>query len=173
MAGGGGAATAAGAAVGMPSQATLPVRRWCEGTAMGAITLDLRSRLGVGPFTLGGVMFKVYIIGDAIRVVRRFSLPNVDEGDMSNNAGGLRLFDIDMIREHGTRDWFYVIDMNYFPGAITLCGLLKSSYIRGESRFSDHRPVYNIFMAKVESARHRRSNLSLIMISGVEGTMID
>ncbi|ONM08907.1 hypothetical protein ZEAMMB73_Zm00001d033907 [Zea mays] len=29
---------------------------------------------------------------------------------------GLRLFDIDMIREHGTRDRFYVIDMNYFPG---------------------------------------------------------
>uniref|UniRef100_A0A804PDF0 Uncharacterized protein n=1 Tax=Zea mays TaxID=4577 RepID=A0A804PDF0_MAIZE len=55
MAGGGGAATAvaAGAAVGMPSQATLPVRRRCEGTAMGAITLDLRPGLGVGPFTLG------------------------------------------------------------------------------------------------------------------------
>ncbi|KQK13439.1 hypothetical protein BRADI_1g10140v3 [Brachypodium distachyon] len=107
----------------------------------------------------GGVLFKVYIVGDAIRVVRRFSLPNVDEGDLSNNAGvfrfprvscaaanaddadldphiaelpprplleilarelrrrlGLRLFNIDMIREHGTRDRFYVIDMNYFPG---------------------------------------------------------
>ncbi|XP_066368894.1 inositol-tetrakisphosphate 1-kinase 3 isoform X3 [Miscanthus floridulus] len=107
----------------------------------------------------GGVMFKVYIVGDAIRVVRRFSLPNVDEGDLSNNAGvfrfprvscaaasaddadldpgvaelpprplleilarelrrrlGLRLFNIDMIRQHGTRDRFYVIDMNYFPG---------------------------------------------------------
>ncbi|AQK50249.1 hypothetical protein ZEAMMB73_Zm00001d049398 [Zea mays] len=61
-------------------------------------------------------MFKVYIVGDAIRVVRQFSLPNVDEGDLSNNAGGLRLFDIDMIREHGTRDRFYVIDMNYFLG---------------------------------------------------------
>jgi inositol-1,3,4-trisphosphate 5/6-kinase / inositol-tetrakisphosphate 1-kinase len=33
------------------------------------------------------VMFKVYIVGDAIRVVCRFSLPNVDEGDLSNNAG--------------------------------------------------------------------------------------
>ncbi|XP_050260299.1 inositol-tetrakisphosphate 1-kinase 3 isoform X2 [Quercus robur] len=29
---------------------------------------------------------------------------------------GLRLFNIDMIREHGTRDVFYVIDINYFPG---------------------------------------------------------
>ena len=51
MVGGGGAAAAA--AVGMPSQATVPVRRRCEGTAMGAITLDLRPGLGVGPFTLG------------------------------------------------------------------------------------------------------------------------
>ena len=51
MVGGGGGATAA--AVGMPSQATVPVRRRCEGTAMGAITLDLRPGLGVGPFTIG------------------------------------------------------------------------------------------------------------------------
>lgn len=29
---------------------------------------------------------------------------------------GLRLFNIDMIREHGMRDVFYVIDINYFPG---------------------------------------------------------
>lgn len=35
-------------------------------------------------------MFKVYIVGDAIRVVRRFSLPNVDVGDLSNNAGVFR-----------------------------------------------------------------------------------
>lgn len=39
---------------------------------------------------IGGVLFKVYIVGDAIRVVRRFSLPNVDEGDLSNNAGVFR-----------------------------------------------------------------------------------
>lgn len=29
---------------------------------------------------------------------------------------GLRLFNVDMIREHGTKDVFYVIDINYFPG---------------------------------------------------------
>lgn len=28
-------------------------RRRCEGTAMGAIALDLRPGLGIGPFTLG------------------------------------------------------------------------------------------------------------------------
>lgn len=26
------------------------------------------------------------------------------------------MFNIDIIREHGTRDHFYVIDINYFPG---------------------------------------------------------
>jgi hypothetical protein len=40
--------------------------------------------------SIGGVLFKVYIVGDAIRVVRRFSLPNVDAGDLSNNAGVFR-----------------------------------------------------------------------------------
>ncbi|KAA8545739.1 hypothetical protein F0562_020810 [Nyssa sinensis] len=29
---------------------------------------------------------------------------------------GLRLFNIDMIRENGTRNLYYVIDINYFPG---------------------------------------------------------
>jgi hypothetical protein len=48
MAGGG-----PGSAAGSPSPATVPVRRRCEGTAMGAVTLDLRPGLGVGPFTLG------------------------------------------------------------------------------------------------------------------------
>ncbi|CAD6207036.1 unnamed protein product [Miscanthus lutarioriparius] len=38
-------------------------------------------------------------------------------------------------------------------------GLMQLSYVRGESRFSDHRPVYSIFMAEVESIRHRRRNM--------------
>ncbi|KAG6498496.1 hypothetical protein ZIOFF_046410 [Zingiber officinale] len=123
----------------------------------------------------GGVLFKVYIVGEAIKVVRRFSLPDVNKREPSNNTGvfqfprvscaaasaddaeldpsiagkvnaedtsdincllanklpprpllenlarelrhrlGLRLFNIDIIREHGTKDRFYVIDINYFP----------------------------------------------------------
>ncbi|XP_077233982.1 inositol-tetrakisphosphate 1-kinase 3-like isoform X2 [Tasmannia lanceolata] len=107
----------------------------------------------------GGVLFKVYIVGEAIKVVRRFSLPDVNKCEVLNNSGvfrfprvscaaasaddadldprvaelpprpllerlakelrrrlGLRLFNIDIIRELGTRDRFYVIDINYFPG---------------------------------------------------------
>ncbi|KAJ3672831.1 hypothetical protein LUZ60_006205 [Juncus effusus] len=107
----------------------------------------------------GGILFKVYIVGEAINVVRRFSLPNVNKHDLLNNNGvfrfprvscasanadeadvdpyiaelpprpllerlskelrrrlGLRLFNIDIIREYGTRDRYYVIDINYFPG---------------------------------------------------------
>ncbi|KAH1253119.1 Inositol-tetrakisphosphate 1-kinase 3 [Glycine max] len=107
----------------------------------------------------GGVLFKVYIVGDAIKVVRRFSLPDVSNWELSKDAGiyrfprvscaaasaddadldptvaelpprplleklakelrwrlGLRLFNLDIIREYGTRDHFYVIDINYFPG---------------------------------------------------------
>ncbi|KMZ61464.1 Inositol-tetrakisphosphate 1-kinase [Zostera marina] len=107
----------------------------------------------------GGVLFKVYIVGDTIKVVRRFSLPDVDEHDLVNNSGvfefprvscasasaeeadldpsiaelpprplleklarglrrrmGLHLFNMDIIREHGTRNRYYVIDINYFPG---------------------------------------------------------
>lgn len=29
----------------------------------------------------GGVLFKVYVVGDAIKVVRRYSLPDLEEGE--------------------------------------------------------------------------------------------
>ncbi|KAK1392990.1 Inositol-tetrakisphosphate 1-kinase [Heracleum sosnowskyi] len=107
----------------------------------------------------GGVLFKVYVVGDAIKVVRRFSLPDVSKRELSKSAGvyrfprvscaaasaddadlepcvaelpprplleklsrelrrrlGLHLFNMDIIREHGTLDRYYVIDINYFPG---------------------------------------------------------
>ncbi|XP_059660472.1 type I inositol polyphosphate 5-phosphatase 4-like [Cornus florida] len=35
-------------------------------------------------------------------------------------------------------------------------GLHQISYVRGESRFSDHRPVYSIFVAEVESINRNR-----------------
>ncbi|KAK7280231.1 hypothetical protein RJT34_25293 [Clitoria ternatea] len=107
----------------------------------------------------GGLLFKIYIVGETIKVVRRFSLPNISKRELSKFSGvfrfprvssaaasaddadldpsiaehpprpllemlarelrhrlGLRMFNIDMIREYGTRDVFYVIDINYFPG---------------------------------------------------------
>ncbi|XP_051182320.1 inositol-tetrakisphosphate 1-kinase 2 isoform X5 [Lolium perenne] len=107
----------------------------------------------------GGILFKVYIIGEAIQVVRRFSVPDVNTYDLLNNVGiyrlprvscaaasadhadldpriaelpprplleklsrelrsrlGLRLFNVDMIRELGANDRYYIIDINYFPG---------------------------------------------------------
>ncbi|KAH9755956.1 Inositol-tetrakisphosphate 1-kinase 3 [Citrus sinensis] len=38
----------------------------------------------------GGVLFKVYIVGEAIKVVRRFSLPDVTKQDLSRSAGVFR-----------------------------------------------------------------------------------
>lgn len=35
-------------------------------------------------------------------------------------------------------------------------GLRQLSYVRGESRFSDHRPVYSVFLAEVESINRSR-----------------
>jgi len=39
---------------------------------------------------LGGVLFKIYIIGEAIKVVRRFSLPNVTKQELSKVEGVFR-----------------------------------------------------------------------------------
>ncbi|XP_068319653.1 inositol-tetrakisphosphate 1-kinase 4-like [Pyrus communis] len=38
----------------------------------------------------GGVLFKVYIIGEAIKVVRRFSLPNISKRELEKLAGVFR-----------------------------------------------------------------------------------
>ena len=38
-------------------------------------------------FLLGGIVFKVYIVGESITVVRRFSLPNHGKRDLSKVAG--------------------------------------------------------------------------------------
>ncbi|KAL9268578.1 Inositol-tetrakisphosphate 1-kinase 3-like protein [Drosera capensis] len=107
----------------------------------------------------GGVLFKVFIVGEAIKVVKRFSLPDICKPEVPGNGGvfhfprvscvaasaddadldpsvaqlpprplleklarelrrqlGLRLFNLDIIREHGKFNNFYVIDINYFPG---------------------------------------------------------
>ncbi|GAB2282348.1 Type I inositol polyphosphate 5-phosphatase 4 [Dionaea muscipula] len=40
-------------------------------------------------------------------------------------------------------------------------GLEQLSYVRGESRFSDHRPVYSIFLAEVESMNRGRIKKSM------------
>ncbi|KAK4757443.1 hypothetical protein SAY87_018744 [Trapa incisa] len=107
----------------------------------------------------GGLLFKIFVVGEAIKVVRRFSLPNISKQEVfkvdsifrfprvSSAAAsaeeaeldpgitelpptpllqklarelrsclGLQLFNIDMIREYGTKDVYYVIDINYFPG---------------------------------------------------------
>jgi len=34
----------------------------------------------------GGVLFKTYVVGDHVRVVRRFSLPDVHEGETFRNG---------------------------------------------------------------------------------------
>ncbi|KVI12395.1 Endonuclease/exonuclease/phosphatase [Cynara cardunculus var. scolymus] len=45
------------------------------------------------------------------------------------------------------RNWRALCDRILWYGR----GLHQMCYVRGESRFSDHRPVYSIFIAEVES----------------------
>lgn len=46
--------------------------------------------IGLSLLVIGGVLFKVYIVGEAIKVVRRFSLPDVTKQDLSRSAGVFR-----------------------------------------------------------------------------------
>ncbi|KAL5576624.1 hypothetical protein UlMin_018323 [Ulmus minor] len=91
----------------------------------------------------GGILFKIYIVGKSIKVVRRFSLPDVSKCELEEVAGVFHFprvscaaatadeADLDpSIAELPQRplleklakelsrmsDVFYVIDINYFPG---------------------------------------------------------
>ncbi|KAF5444274.1 hypothetical protein F2P56_036761 [Juglans regia] len=132
----------------------------------------------------GGILFKVYIVGEIIKVVRRFSLPNFSKHELEKVAGvfrfprvssasasaddadlepsvaehpplllleklarelrrrlGLRLFNIDIIREHGTRDVFYVIDINYFPGY---------------GKMPDYEHIFTDFLLSFVQSKHKK-----------------
>jgi len=39
---------------------------------------------------VGGILFKVYIVGEAVKVVRRFSLPDISKRELSKNPGVFR-----------------------------------------------------------------------------------
>lgn len=137
----------------------------------------------------GGVLFKVYIVGDAIKVLRRFSLPDVSKRELSRSVGvyrfprvssasqsaddadldpriaelpprtllerlarelrrrlGLHLFNLDMIREHGTRDRFYVIDINYFPGY---------------GKMPEYEHIFTDFLLNLAKSKYKKRSTSL------------
>ncbi|KAG0474768.1 hypothetical protein HPP92_014454 [Vanilla planifolia] len=76
----------------------------------------------------GGVIFKVYVVGDYVKCVKRKSLPDVPlekldgiEGSLSflrglRQALKLNLFNFDVIRDSNAANRYFVIDINYFPG---------------------------------------------------------
>uniref|UniRef100_A0A1J3DR20 Inositol-tetrakisphosphate 1-kinase n=1 Tax=Noccaea caerulescens TaxID=107243 RepID=A0A1J3DR20_NOCCA len=167
---------------------------WIDGTAKShqlSLAYDRRSLAELEPPLVlqefvnhGGVLFKVFVVGDVIKVVRRFSLPNVSNCEKSKVDGvfqfprvssaaasadnadldprvaelppkpflealvkelrsllGLRLFNIDMIREHGSKNVFYVIDINYFPGY---------------GKMPDYEQVFVDFFQNLAQAKHKK-----------------
>lgn len=46
--------------------------------------------MGFAVDNTGGLLFKIYIVGETIKVVRRFSLPNISKRELSKVAGVFR-----------------------------------------------------------------------------------
>ena len=46
--------------------------------------------MGRWGYTAGGLLFKIYIVGETIKVVRRFSLPNVSKHELLDVDGLFR-----------------------------------------------------------------------------------
>ncbi|KAG6738533.1 hypothetical protein POTOM_058153 [Populus tomentosa] len=82
----------------------------------------------------GGVIFKVYVVGDFVKCVKRKSLPDIKEGKLvtlkgllpfsqisnleeKTDCGGGGEFDrVEMPRDARDANRYLIIDINYFPG---------------------------------------------------------
>jgi hypothetical protein len=95
----------------------------------------------------------------------------------SNNSDKYAGDDMNQKEKRRTPAWYFVLLKNLVPKFCRILysqvnsvilprrcdrilwygrGLGQLSYVRGESRFSDHRPVYSVFSAEVESINHSR-----------------
>ncbi|KAI3742609.1 hypothetical protein L1987_60297 [Smallanthus sonchifolius] len=74
---------------------------------------------------------------DVMEILRKTRFPRVQQRGDENSPQTILEHECDRILWYGR-------------------GLHQMSYVRGESRFSDHRPVYSIFLAEVESANRCR-----------------
>ncbi|KAG2318661.1 hypothetical protein Bca52824_011874 [Brassica carinata] len=181
---------------------------WIDGTAKSHqlfLAYDRRSLAELDPPLVlqefvnhGGVMFKVFVVGDTIKVVRRFSLPNIsncqkakvdgifqfprvssasasaDNADLDPSVAelppkpfvealvkelrvllGLRLFNVDMIREHGSKNVFYVIDINYFPG------LCLKPFVYCYAKMPDYEQVFVDFFHNMAQAKQNNRHCNL------------
>ncbi|KAK6119492.1 hypothetical protein DH2020_046769 [Rehmannia glutinosa] len=59
----------------------------------------------------GGVIFKVYVVGEYVKCVKRKSLPDVNEENLGTLKGSLSFS-----RDTRVGNRYLVIDINYFPG---------------------------------------------------------
>ena len=79
---------------------------------------------------------------------------------------GLHLFNLDMIREHGTRDRFYVIDINYFPGnSLSLFKLSFKLQIKnmmiyvlfaGYGKMPEYEHIFTDFLLNLAKSKYKK-----------------
>ena len=65
-------------------------RPWSFCVQFRLLSISLICFLGFAVDNTGGLLFKIYIVGETIKVVRRFSLPNISKRELSKVAGVFR-----------------------------------------------------------------------------------
>ncbi|KAJ6896169.1 inositol-tetrakisphosphate 1-kinase 2-like [Populus alba x Populus x berolinensis] len=68
---------------------------------------------------------------------------------------GLRLFNVDMIREHGTKDVFYVIDINYFPGKAHRWLNKFLNPFAGYGKMPDYEHIFTDFLLSLMQSKYK------------------
>ncbi|KAK9286227.1 hypothetical protein L1049_014613 [Liquidambar formosana] len=85
---------------------------------------------------------------------------SADDADLDPGIAGegLRLFNIDIIRQHGTRDMFYVIDINYFPGNKCASGNERRllEIIAGYGKMPEYEHIFTDFLLSLVQSKYKK-----------------
>ncbi|GAB4841620.1 hypothetical protein Ancab_022334 [Ancistrocladus abbreviatus] len=111
---------------------------------MGYLGNKVKSNALYGWFYLGGQKERNELRrnSDVMELLRKIRFPRVHGMGNKNSPQTILEHECDRILRYGR-------------------GLCQLSYVHGESRFSDHRLVYNIFLAEVKSINHSRIKKSM------------
>ena len=77
-------------------------------------------------FIVGGIIFKIYIVGKSIKVVRQFALPNVSKCELEEVAGVFyfpRVFDVAAIINEADLDPSIAREKCFFKSNLNLMAL--------------------------------------------------
>ncbi|XWS21342.1 hypothetical protein CRYUN_Cryun30bG0047300 [Craigia yunnanensis] len=102
----------------------------------------------------GGVLFKVYVVGEAIKMVRRFSLPDVTKRELSKNVGvfGFHGF---LVLQHLQMMQIWTLVWLHLADKLT-CAAIVCEKIAGYEKMPGYEHIFTDFLLSLVQSRYKK-----------------